>query len=584
MASRVHFDCFEVDLDSGQLYKRGVRVRLREKSFQVLASLLEHPGEVVAREQLRRRLWQGEVFVDFDNNLNAAIAHLREALNDSADHPRFIETLPKRGYRFLARITEFSGPPASASVPRTRLVVLPFLNLTGDPSEEYISDAMTDEVITALANLGPEHLAVIARSTAMHYKGSHKPVARIARELGAHYLVEGAVRRTDSRVGINVQLIQASDEAHLFARKYDVTLREMFYVPGCIAEAFAQRIPEVAGRAHAGLAGGAPARQKPVEDLVALDQYMRGRNLLAKGTLGALAAAKQHLEKALAHAPEFALAYDALAEVYWYMGYCGYMRPREAFTAGIMHAVRAIELDNSLAETHALLGQFHKISEYNWREVDREMSLALQLDPTSPTVRMRYAVSALMPHGRVDDAVTEIERALEIDPLSMLTRMWLGIMLLLSRRFECGIAEARKQLDLDPNSFLAHFILGVSCRYLGRVEEATAALRKGVELSGDAAFMLGWLGLTFGASGQATEARGVLRRLYDMSARKYVPPFSIACVHLGLRDIDAAFEWFDRAVDECDQFMMPIKSYAFLDPIRADPRFAALLRKMNLES
>ena len=542
MASRVHFDCFEVDLGSGQLYKRGLRVKLREKSFQVLASLLEHPGEVVTREQLRRRLWPEDVFVDFDNNLNAAIAHLREALNDSAERPRFVETLPKRGYRFLASISEVSGLVAPAPVSRTRLVVLPFLNLSGDPSEEYLSDAMTDEVITALANLLPEHLAVVARTTAMHYKGSHKDVARIARELGAHYFVEGAVRRTDSRVGINVQLIQASDQAHLFARKYDVALREMFNVPGCIAEAFAACIPVVAKQKHTGLAGAPRPRQRPVEDLVALDQYIRGRNLLPKGTAEALASARHHFENAVAHAPDFALAYDALAEIYWYMGYAGYMRPREAFSAGIMHAVRALELDKTRAETHALLGCFHKITEYNWREVDREMALAVQLDRASPTVRMRYAISALMPYGRVDEAVTELECALDVDPLFMMARGWFGVMLVLSRRFERGMEEARKELDIDPDFYMAYFVLGACCRYLGRPEEAVAALRKGVELAGGAAFMLGWLGLTLGASGEAAEARDVLLRLHDMAARQYVPPFSIACVHLGLREINAAFE------------------------------------------
>ena len=279
----------------------------------------------------------------------------------------------------------------------------------------------------------------------------------------------------------------------------------------------------------------------------------------------------------------FAQAYDALAEVYRCMGYFGYMRPREAFSAGILHAVRAIELDNTRAETHALVGQFHKIAEYNWREVEREMALALHLDPASPTVRLRYAISALMPHGRMDKAVAELERALDVDPFSILTHGWLGIMLVLSRRFVAGVMEARKMLDLDPVSSMAYFILGAGCRYLGKSEESIAALRKGVELSGGAAFMLGWLGLALGASGQAAEARDVLRRLHEMEARGYVPPFSIACIHLGLKEIDAAFDWFNRAVEECDQFMMPIKSYAFLDPIRTDHRFATLLRKMNLE-
>jgi tetratricopeptide (TPR) repeat protein len=258
------------------------------------------------------------------------------------------------------------------------------------------------------------------------------------------------------------------------------------------------------------------------------------------------------------------------------------MPPRQAFSAGIVHALRALEIDNTRAETHALIGQFHKTVEYNWPEVHREMALALRLDPKSPLVRMRYAVSELMPHGRLEEAVAELERALEVDPLSLLARMWLGIMLVLWGRYERGIEEGRKLLDLDPTYPLAHFVVAVGCRYLGRSEEALMALQKAVELSGNAA-ILGWLGLTLAGNAQAAEAHAVLQRLRGMAANGYVPPCSFAWIHLGLDEIDTAFEWLTRAVDECDQLMMPIKSYRFLDPIRSDMRFTALLRKMNLE-
>ncbi len=223
MANVIRFDCYEADLSSGQLRKNGLKVNLRDQSFQILVSLLERPGQVVTREELRRRLWRDEVFVNFENNLNTAIARLREALGDSADHPCFVETLPKYGYRFLARVE--GAAPAPSQPRRARLVVLPFLNLSGDSAQEYFSDAITDEIITALASLAPEQLAVIARTTAMYYKGSHKDVARIGRELGVDYVVEGGVRRSDHQVAINVQVIQTSDQSHLFAQKYSTALR-----------------------------------------------------------------------------------------------------------------------------------------------------------------------------------------------------------------------------------------------------------------------------------------------------------------------------------------------------------------------
>ncbi len=580
----IRFDDYEVDLDAGQLRRHGSRIKLREQSFQVLAALLEHPGAVVTREDLRQRLWRDDVFVDFENNLNAVISRLREALNDAAEHPRFIETVPKRGYRFLATVSDPAHLAQTAPERRARLVVLPFVNLSGDPAQDYVSDGMTDEVITALASLAPVQLAVIARTTAMLYKASRKDVAQIGRELGVDYLVEGAIRNAGDQVAVNVQLIRADDQTHLFARRYDAALRDIFDLPNCIAQTIAAHTPAAAGQVLAEAIGAARNPRKPTEDLAAYYEYIQGRRLIDKGgTAESFSAAKQHLEKAIARDPEFAHAYDALAELYWYLGYFGFMPPRQAFSSGIIHALRAIEIDNTRAETHALLGQFHKIAEYNWREVEREMALALRLDPNSPLVRMRYAVSGLMPHGRVQEAATELERALELDPLSLLTRMWFGIMLHLLRDYERGIEEGRRMLEVDPSYPFGYFLIAVGCIYLKRFEEGLAAQRKAIELSGGPPISLGWLGLMLGACGQPAEARAVLQRLRDTATKVYVPPCSFAWIHLGLREIDAAFEWLKRAVEECDQFMMPIKTYGFFDPIRADPRYAVLLRKMNLE-
>jgi TolB-like protein/Flp pilus assembly protein TadD len=580
----VRFDCYEVDLDAGELRKRGVKIRLREQSFQALAALLRRPGAVVTREDLRRQLWQEDVFVDFENNLNAVISHLREALSDSAERPRFIETVPKRGYRFLASVSEFSNAAETTPTRRAKLVVLPFLNLSGDPAQDYVSDGMTDEIITSLASLTPAHLAVIARTTAMLYKGSRKDVARIGRELGVDYVVEGALRHSGDQLSVNVQLIQACDQMHLFARRYDAALRDIFNLQDCIAQTIAEHIPANADRVRARAIGVARVPRMPTEDLAAYNEYIQGRRFIDKGGRAEdFAAAKQHLEKAIARDPKFAHAYDALAELYWYLGYFGFMPPRQAFATGIVYALRAIEIDNTRGETHALLGQFHKIAEYNWGEVEREMALAQQLDPNSPLVRMRYAVSGLMPHGRVREAAAELERALELDPLSLLMRMWLCIMILLMHDFERGIEEGRKMLDLDPNYPFAYFVIAVGCTYQKKFEEALAAQRKAIELSGGPPISLGWLGMMLAASGQAAEARDVLQRLYETAAKEYVPACSFAWIHLGLREIDVAFQWLNRAVEECDQFMMPIKTYAFLDPFRADPRFTTLLRKMNLE-
>ena len=595
MPDLVRFGCFEVDLAAGQLRKRGIRIGLRDQPFQVLASLLEHPGQVVTRDDLRRRLWHDGVFVDFDNSLNIAIARLRTVLGDSAEHPRFIETLPKRGYRFIGNVSLVPSPGEAGPVRRPRLAVLPFENLSGDPAQEYFSDAMTDEIITALASLAPEQLAVIARTTAMHYKGSHKDVARIGRELGVDYVVEGALHHTKEQTAINVQLIKTSDQAHLFARKYEAERRDIFHMQSSVAQDIATHIdaPGVAEEVHGRLTW-AHSRRQPTENLAAYSEYIQGRYLAERLIPEEMAKAKQHFEDAIGLDPEFALAHIALADLYSWLGYKGYMRPRDAYAIGVTYALRAAEIDDTLAEAHAVLAEYHKQLDYNWPAAERAMARALELNRTSPFVRFCHALVILMPHNRIDEAVAELEAALESDPLAGGTRCWFGIMLLLAREYDRAIDEARVMLELEPNSCWPPFITGIAYRQKyfeesvrGNVrpdfaEKAIAGHRRAVELAPGADHLLAWLGFALGVCGRKAEARAVLEQF--QRSERYILPTNFAHVHLGLGEIDAAFEWFDRAVEERDQNMMPILSYAHFDPLRGDRRFAALLRKMNLEA
>jgi TolB-like protein/Tfp pilus assembly protein PilF len=581
----VRFGPYEVDLPAGQLCKRGTRISLHDKSFQVLAALLENPGEVVTRMELRKRLWSDEVFVDFENNLNTAVARLREALGDSAEHPRFIETLHKRGYRFLENVFEPSQPRPRKATKRARLVVLPFLNLSGDQSQEYFSDAMTDEIITALAALAPEQLAVIARTTAMHFKNGQKDIAQIGGELDVDYVVEGGVHRNEDRVGINVQLIQVSDQTHLFAKRYDTELRDLFNVQGCIAQALGARlniIPPPA-IASARLRAGRP-RRKPTEDLAAYDAYIRGRYHLSRWTPDDMSKAKQLLEEAIARDSRFALAYDALSEIYWWIGFLGMARPKDAFSAGVFCALRAIETDDTLAEAHSMLGTFRKELDYNWPEVQREMNLALDLDPVSPVVRFRYALSGLMPHGRLGEAEAQMERVLESDPLSPLMRAWLCAMLYFGRHYERAMEQLRVLIQFDPSYYLGYFVAGQVLSAQGVFVEAIASLRKAATLSGNSPLVLGWLGMSLAKSGDIVGAQEVLAGLHNAATQTYVLPTSFAWIHLGLGEIDQAFTWMERAIEDRDPIIVPIKSFPFLDPLRSDPRYTALLRKMNLQT
>lgn len=547
--------------------KRGIKLRLVDQSFEILAMLLEHAGEVVTREALRRRLWPDAVYVDFDNNLNKAMAKLREVLGDSPARTRFIETLPKRGYRFIGTVSRVESA-------RPRLLVMPFLNLSGDSSQEYFSEAMTEEIIGALASVAAESLAVIARTTAMHYKGSERAVGAIGRELSLDYIVEGSARKENGRVTANVQLIRVRDESHLWSQHYDAEMSDLLNIEIGIAEAIAARI---------GLSPR-PGARKSVMDVVAYDLYSKGRYHLSTPTLKDMEKAQHLLEQAIARAPDFALAYDSLGEVFWYRGFWGLDPPRRACSEGIYYLLRALEIDNRLAETHALLAMYRKGLGYDWTEVHREIVLARKLNPASPLVKERAAIIDSLPHGLMNEAVAELEGALESDPLSPSIRGWLVTCLWLGHHSDRAIEEARTLLELHPTGHISYFVAGFCYCDKGMFPEAIAAHRKAAELSGGSPAMLGWLGLTLAQSGAAAEAREILDGLLLLARDRYIAPTSIAWIHLGLGEIDEAYTWMDRAAECGDQMLVPILTYQFFDPLRSDARFEALLRKMNLDA
>ena len=583
----VRFECYEFDTVAGELRRRGTRVRLRDQPLKVLAALLERHGEIVTRDDLRRTLWPDHFYIDFENSINTAVARLREALHDSATTPRFIETLPRRGYRFIAPVVEDSSPPPQVSPPRPKLVVLPFLNLSGDPGQEYFSDAMTEEVITELAALASGRLGVIARTTAMRFKGDRKDVAQIGRELGVAYVVEGGVRRDGDRLTVTAQLIRVSDQTHLLARRYDADVHGVFDIRSSIARAVVDCLDLRV------TAGALEPGKRLAIDLAAWNELIQGRFLFNLVTPEGMEHARRHFEAALAIDPAFALAHDALAEYYAYLGYFGFIRPIDAYSVGISHALAAVEADPSLAEAHAVLAEYHCQLHYNWSAAEREMAKALELDPASPIVRRRHAVAILMPHNRIREAIREIEHALELDPLSPTALGWLGATLLYrGGDYDRAILEARRLQELEPTSAWWHLIIGIACRqkYADSAaaghpipelaDEAIREHRMAVELAPGLDYFRGWLGLALGVCGREAEAREILAQL--RRSDRYNLPTNLGQIHLGLGEIDAAFECFDRAVEEHDQTMMAILSYVHWDPLRGDPRFGDLLRKMKL--
>jgi TolB-like protein/tRNA A-37 threonylcarbamoyl transferase component Bud32 len=455
------------------------------------------------------------------------------------------------------------------------VAVLPFANMSGAREDDYLCEGLAEEIINALTRL--HGLRVIARTSSFIVGRLGLDVREAGARLGVESILEGSVRRTGSRVRVTAQLVSARDGSYLWSERYDRELTDLLALEDDVAGAIAERL-------KGGLGWTVGERPRPAVEHEAYTAFLEGRHHFARATPEALAKAAACYQRAIERAPGFAVAYDSMGELHWFLGMFGNVPPRDAFSASTWYALRALELDDTLAETHALLGMLRKELDYNWPEVDRELRRAFELNLESPLVKLRYAISGLMPHGRVAEAMTEVEAMVRVDPLSILARWWLAVMAVLARRLDRLKEEAEHMIALAPGHFLGHWAFGLYRDMTGAGAEAVSALSKAHELSGGAPFTLGFLALACGRAGRADEARALLERAAEAAKAGYVPPSTFAFGHIGLGDWDAAFDWLDRAIEGRDPLGVPIKTYYFLDPIRGDARYHALLRKMNLES
>ncbi len=453
------------------------------------------------------------------------------------------------------------------------IAVLPFANMSGAREDDFLCEGLAEEIINALVQISG--LRVIARTSSFAVGRLGVDVCEAGARLGVESILEGSVRRGGSRVRITTQLVSTRDGSHLWSERYDRELADLLVLEDEVAAAVAERLRgELEGK------GGEPRR--PAVDREAYTAFLEGRHHFARGTSEALAQAHACYARALERDPAFAAAYDAMAELHWFLGFFGNVPPRDAFSAGTWYALRAIELDDTSAETHALLGMLRKELDYDWPEVDRELSRALELNRESPVVKLRYAISGLLPHGRIAEGMAELDAIVRSDPLSVPARWWLAVMCLLAGRVDRLHDEAGHMIALDPHHFLGHWVLGIHRDLVGAHTEAVAALEKAHELSGGSPFTLGFLGLINGRAGRTHATRALLQHAAEAAKAGYVPPSTFAFGHIGLCDWDAAFEWLGRAIDGRDPLVMPIKTYPYLEPVRGDPRYHALLRKMNL--
>jgi len=607
--TRLCFCQFELDLSSGELHKDGGKVALPPKAFEMLRVLAERPGKVVTREELRAKLWAADTFVEFDDNLNHAVKTLRHALGDSAENPQFIETLPRYGYRFIAPVETAPAPEAEPAPARSRrgaitvailsvallavvaalfgfsawrnrlsgrtseppirsLAVLPLSNLSGDPQQDYFADGMTDALITDLAKAN--ELKVISRTSVMQFKDVKKPLPEIARELGVDGILEGSVQRSGGRVRVTVQLIRAATDTHLWAESYERDTPDVLSLQGEIAQAVAREIkvalsPEESTHL---------TRARPVNP-EAYELYLKGQYHYYKWKTDDFRQAVDYFQKAIDADPHWAPPYAALANSYGWLWIAGAIPPQEALPRFSAALKTALEIDNALPEAHYTLAASDYYYRWDWEEADREFRLALTLDPSLVEARFEYAwfLSCM---GRIPEALAEAQRAVERDPLSVSANLALGSIYSLARQYDLALVQLRRTAEMDPNDPRAYEFLSGVYERKGMYEDAVGERQKAMTLGGTKPDRLAGLQRAYEQSGP----KGYW--MWELSeAKRHQAPYEIALAYAQLGNTDQAVAWLEKAYQQHAWQMPQLKIIPEWDPIRSDPRFQALLRKMN---
>jgi TolB-like protein/Flp pilus assembly protein TadD len=577
------FDSFELDVRAGELRKQGIRLRLQGQPLLVLATLLKHAGDLVTRAELRDEIWSDDTFVDFDHSLHNAIARIREVLGDSAENPLYIETLPRRGYRFIKRVDcispAISKPASDHSPPREAskiqaIAVLPLENLSGDPSQDYFADGMTETLITSLAKI--RALRVISRTSAMQYKGVRKSLPQIARELNVDAVIEGSVLREGERVRITTQLIHAAIDQHLWAESYERDFRDILSLQSEIARQVASKIkviitPEEKARL---------VTTRPVNP-AAHEAYLKGRFYWSKRSAEGAKKAITFFQQALDLDPTYAQGYAGVADSYIILGYYNALAPMEAYPKAKAAAMKALELDHSLAEPHATLGVIKRDFEWDWSGAEREFAQAVALNPGYAEAHHWHGTLHCM-LGRYAEALATKTHALSLDPLSVVVRTDLARMLYFGRDYERSIAQYRSALEMDATFSSTHLWLGQAYAQKNMFDLAIAEFQTGVQLTGGSAFSLARLAHGFAVAGSPDRSESLLRQLLEFPTQKYVSPYDIATIHVGLGNHEEAFYWLGRAFQERSLWLGYLNVEPQLDPLRSDPRFHDLRHRIGL--
>jgi TolB-like protein/DNA-binding winged helix-turn-helix (wHTH) protein len=628
------FGPYTLDLRSGELRKFGTRVKMGEQTFQILYVLLETQGELVTREELRAKLWANDTFVDFDHGLNSAVQRLRDCLSDSADKPRWIETVPRRGYRFIGQV-EWSDngtptseipvdpnfkdqrkspevatpsaldeeisktPPVTRGAARRRallwgatlavlvaafltvklirdrrvakrgvaissLAVLPLENLSGDPAQEYFADGMTDEVITMLARNLP--LRVISRTSVMQYKKAHRPLPEIARELGVDGILEGSVGRAGNRVHVTAQLIYAPTDTHMWAESFDRDLSDV----GSLQDELAETIARQVGITTSGAAG----RERHINP-AAHDAYLMGRYYWFAEDHEK---SREYFQKAIAIQPDYAAAWSGVADSYCASAVVGKFPPEAVMPQAEAAAKKALELDDLSAEAHHSIAAIELFYRWNWAEAERESARAVELNPNFAQGHHLRAY-ALRPLNRLDEALQEEKKAMELDPMA---RSWaLVVALMRLRQFDAALNQARILSQARPNDAFLHSILSEAYFLKGMEKESEQESERYLELAGKKDQLAKRVQI-YRRGGLRAVLEWNVEVLKQRAAKQYVSPTDFVDAYSQLGRKEETIHYLEESYRERSPHLVFLQSEPSLDFLRSDPRYRAIVNKMGL--
>lgn len=569
------FGPFRLDPAERLLLRQNVPVTLTPKVFDILLMFVRNRGRALEKEAFMREIWP-DSFVE-EGSLNRNVSTLRKALGDGRGGHRFIETIPKHGYRFVAEVREVGAAAHERSI-----AVLPFKAMAGEEGDErYLGLGMADAIIIKLSNLG--RVNVRPTGAVLKYADAGRDILTTGRELRVEALLDGRVQRAGDRVRVTVQLVGIPEGATIWAGTFDEKFTDIFAVQDSISE-------QVAGALTLKLSGAErqSLSKHYTENGEAYQSYLKGRYYWNKMTAEGLRRSLECFADAVERDPGYALAYAGMAASYVHLEIYGFVLPSEAMPRAESAALRAIELDATVAEAHASLALVRMFYERDWPGAEKEFRRALRLNPSYAAAHDWFAIY-LMATGRAEEALASIRRAQELDPLSLVVNTDVACALYYARRFDDSIRQCRWVLETEPNFVTAHFRIGLAYEQLGRYDEAAEAFRNAIALSADdskaeamAAFKGGAdarasLAHTHALKGDREAARGILAGLEEQAARAYVPPHDIAMIYSALGEADKAFEWLGMAYKERFSLLVLLELDPRFDHLRADPRLKTLL-------